>query len=98
MKALTVALAVAGLSTAAFAEDPLPRNPAGRAVEDAQARFESLDRNKDRQLSKMEASADASLRTRFASADANGDGYLTELEYAAGVSKQDPTRPEPIER
>ena len=98
MKALKVgvALVAVGLSAAAFADSPVARNPVERPDAGVRARFESLDRNKDQQLSKVEARADASLGTRFASVDANGDGYLTEIEYAASV--RDSSRPEPIER
>jgi hypothetical protein len=98
MKALTIALVTAGLSTAALADSPVTRNPTAQADQDAQARFESLDRNNDLQLSKVEARADVSIGTRFASVDASGDGNLTELEYATSRRMQDRTRPEPIER
>jgi hypothetical protein len=101
MKALTVAVALvaAGFSTAAFAhnpDNPVARNPAERPDSGVRARFESLDRNKDQQLSKVEARADPSLGARFGSMDANGDGYLTEIEFAASL--RDGSRPEPIER
>lgn len=98
MKAITIALIAAGLSTAAFADNPVARNPSERPDEGVQARFESLDRNKDRQLSKAEAGTDASIGARFASVDSNGDGYLTAVEYAAGVRMKDNAHPEPIER
>jgi hypothetical protein len=98
MKALIVAVVAAGVSTAAFAQNPVSPSLSDRPAPDVQARFESLDRNQDRQLSKVEARADASLGSRFASVDRNGDGYLTEIEYAASLRMQDPTRPEPIER
>jgi hypothetical protein len=98
MKAVTVAIVAVGLSTAAFAQNPVSRNPSERPDPDVQARFESLDRNQDRQISKVEARTDASLGSRFASVDTNGDGYLTELEFAASLRMQNPTRPEPIER
>ena len=92
MKALKVGVALVvavGLSAAAFADSPVARNPVERPDAGVRARFESLDRNKDQQLSKVEARADASLGTRFASVDANG-------EYAASV--RDSSRPESIER
>lgn len=47
------------------------------------AAFDSLDRNRDGQLSKSEAAADKSLADRFASLDTNGDGYLSKSEFAA---------------
>jgi hypothetical protein len=98
MKALTVAVALvaAGFSTPAFADGPVARNPTERPDGGVRARFESLDRNKDQQLSKVEARADPALAARFGAVDANGDGYLTEVEFAGSLRNS--SHPEPIER
>jgi heat shock protein HslJ len=48
-----------------------------------EAIFKSLDRNRDRALSKMEAKANSSIWGQFDKADVNLDGYITKPEYQA---------------
>jgi hypothetical protein len=86
MKALTTALAVIGFSTTISAA---AQQPSSAAKPDAgtQARFEALDRNDDRQLSKAEARADASLSARFADMDLNLDGYIAKKGYDAFTAR-----------
>ena len=52
-----------------------------------QKTWEELDVNKDGNLSKAEAAADASMKSLFAKADTNGDGTLTPDEYRAYYEK-----------
>lgn len=47
------------------------------------AKFETLDKNSDRQISRTEAGPDRALSNGFAFLDANGDGFLSPEEYAA---------------
>jgi Ca2+-binding EF-hand superfamily protein len=76
MYALTLTLA-AGL---ALADD------VAQETERVQARFEALDRNSDRLISKEEAKASRDLAQRFAAVDANSDGYVSAEEYLARPS------------
>lgn len=70
--------------------------PSEQPSKGAQATFESLDRNKDQQISKTEASADRALAARFASVDANADGYISKSEYAASAAPtKEPRSPPP---
>src|SRR5688500_80882 len=81
MKILTT-FAAALLSSAAMAqvEPPLPGpDPAETPI--AQATFESLDRNKDQRVSKVEAAADDGVSSQFAALDADADGYINKGEY-----------------
>lgn len=84
MKALIVLSAAAAI----FAISASPANrPAGnssdKAVAAAQARFKSLDRDRDGALDKREAKSDAAIATQFNSLDINLDGYITRSEYIA---------------
>jgi hypothetical protein len=87
MKSL-IALSVAALVCgAASAEDlPIP-NPGDEPMKPTHAQFETLDRNRDEQLSKAEASADRSIAVQFGSLDANADGYVSKAEYAARAER-----------
>ena len=49
----------------------------------AQASFDSLDKNADKQISRTEAGMDRALSNGFAFLDVNGDGFLSSDEYAA---------------
>ena len=64
-----------------------------KAQQSAEATFKSLDRNRDEELSKVEAKADASLWAAFASADVNLNGYITKSEYVAYIQRS--TSPQP---
>jgi Ca2+-binding EF-hand superfamily protein len=45
--------------------------------------FESLDKNRDQQISRTEASADKRLSNTFATTDTDGDGYVSKAEFMA---------------
>lgn len=64
-----IAVAGAAFSVNAFAQ--------------AAASFESLDQNKDGQISIQEATSNDDLFTAFKSLDKNKDGELTKEEFAA---------------
>jgi hypothetical protein len=74
--ALSVAVAFATSATAADRSADKPAAP-------AQAKFESLDRDRDGALNKREAKSDASITAQFDSMDVNLDGYITKAEYQA---------------
>jgi EF hand len=69
------AMMLAGGAVAAEA----PQTTSAKVV----AKFESLDKNADRQISRTEAGPDRALSNGFAFLDANGDGFLSPEEYAA---------------
>jgi hypothetical protein len=79
-KALSTAIAVAGLATAApvFAQDAPPQATAPTA----QATFAQLDADSDGAISKGEAAASAGLSASFAGLDADGNGSLNSAEFA----------------
>jgi hypothetical protein len=56
---------------------------APQATAKVAAKFESLDKNADRQISRTEAGPDRALSNGFAFLDTNGDGFLSPEEYAA---------------
>lgn len=56
------------------------------ALAQASADFVGLDRNRDGQISKVEALANAEVQKRFAAFDTDRDGLLSEAEYAAAVA------------
>jgi len=92
MKTFITLCAAALISSAATAGDP-SRNP-GDAKDAPAATFESLDRNKDQQLSKAEAGKDKALAAEFSLADVNADGFISRSEYVARTSpKPDSSQP-----
>ena len=86
-KALSTAIAVAGIAAAAsvFAQDAPP--PA-TAAPTAQATFAQLDADSDGAISKGEAAASAGLSASFNGLDADGNGSLNSAEYAKFASMQ----------
>lgn len=87
MKTLVV-LSVMLVSAAAIGDDRAAAHPEQASAKAAQAKFESLDRNNDRALNKIEARAEASLAAKFASVDVNADGFISQREYVAYVGQQ----------
>ncbi|MGH8175797.1 MAG: hypothetical protein ACREV5_06005 [Steroidobacter sp.] len=81
MKGLTMFFAAMCLSMAAQADDA--SRDRNKPAQGTQAHFESLDRNNDRELSKVEAKADPALAARFAKFDVNLNGFITKNEYDA---------------
>ncbi len=97
MKALTIHILSATIllfgATAANGQ----AKPEQRSEKSAEQVFDSLDRNRDRDLSKVEAKADPALAAAFASADTNLNGYISKPEYIAYVQlsaapREPPTR------
>ena len=73
------------LSTAAIADD--------RSMKSGDQKFDSLDRNKDSQISKTEAVKDEPLTAAFASVDVNGDGFISKPEYTAKLGDRNSSQP-----
>ena len=82
MSRLAPAMIAALLTMSAAAADDKARK-VDPAEKNASAPFESLDKNADQQISKVEAAGDKMLSDNFAIADANGDGYVSKSEYLA---------------
>jgi Ca2+-binding EF-hand superfamily protein len=59
-----------------------------RSTADVEVVFKALDRNKDQQISRSEASGKGSVSKRFDGIDSNGDGYLSKREFEARPSDQ----------
>jgi Ca2+-binding EF-hand superfamily protein len=57
--------------------------------------FNSLDTNKDGQLSEAEAQASRVVAQNFASADTNKDGTVTREEFGAAFTISSPAAPPP---
>lgn len=85
MKALIILAAVMlPLATAAAADRAGPDKQSPASVD---ATFKSLDRNRDQDLSRIEAKADRAISAAFDTADVNADGYISKPEYAAFVQR-----------
>jgi len=91
---ISTTLAIALLSSAAMAQSEDPTPDQNVATGDVQTTFDSLDRNKDQRLSKLEASADDGLSSQFAALDTNADGYINKGEY---MRVRQPSMPAPDE-
>jgi hypothetical protein len=84
---------------AAAAGDQPTRNPQEKPAASAVAKFDALDRNRDQELSKLEANKDASVFAQFASIDLNMNGFITKAEYTAYMQvKSQPAQREPLNR
>jgi Ni/Co efflux regulator RcnB len=86
MKAFIVLAAVV-LATAATAAGQQTAGSDDKSMKSAEAKFESLDRDRDRALDKREAKADASIAAQFNSMDINLDGYVSRSEYLASLER-----------
>lgn len=84
---LAILFALVGCSTVAVAESPATL-PDAKAMQEVQARFQSLDKNRDLRISKAEAGTEKALADRFAAVDANGDGFLSAPEFEARPSAE----------
>jgi len=65
----------------------ITQNTPKPAAKGAHKSWNDLDVDKDGNLSKVEAAADAGMKSIFDKADANGDGMLTADEYRAYYAK-----------
>lgn len=79
MKTLAISLLVATVPLCGAIADELPV----RSTNDVQVVFDSLDRDRDRQISRTEAARKQSVGKRFDGIDSNADGYLSRAEFAA---------------
>lgn len=55
----------------------------------ADQKFDQLDADQDRSISKTEASQDENLAATFASVDADGDGELSRTEFTAHLTESE---------
>ena len=79
MKLFLAGLLVATLVPCGAMADELP----ARSTKDVEVVFTSLDRNRDRKISRSEATVKGSVGKRFDGIDSDGDGYLSMREFAA---------------
>jgi hypothetical protein len=81
-------IAGAVLASTAMAGDKEHKD---HSMTSADSKFERLDTDQDRSISKTEAANDNALTAVFASIDSDGDGKLSKTEYTAHVdSKKTP--------
>lgn len=74
---------------AAIAQSP----PAEQPQQGQGATFESLDKDGDGRISKVEAEANAGVKAQFSSYDINGDGYIERAEVGQANGSQQRTPP-----
>ena len=84
MKTGATWLLAAALMPCAATADNLPV----RSTSDVEVVFASLDRNRDRKISRNEAQVKGSVSKRFDGIDSDGDGYLSKQEFAARPSAE----------
>ena len=90
---LVAGAAVVLLPLAAFAQSPATESPSQPPQSAPQQQggttFESLDKDSDGRISKVEAEANANVKAQFSSYDVNGDGFIerAEVSQANGASK-----------
>jgi Ca2+-binding EF-hand superfamily protein len=84
VKTSAIGLLAAAVISAAATADDLPV----RSTKDVEVVFTSLDRNRDRKISRNEALVKGSVSKRFDGIDADGDGYLSKREFAARPSDE----------
>jgi hypothetical protein len=85
MKALIVLATL--LAATATVGGGLAEGAEEKSMKSAEAKFESLDRDRDRALSKREVKSDASIAAQFDSWDINLDGYISKAEYTAYLER-----------
>lgn len=78
---LLLATAMTFGASAGYAIEPLPPVDPAPVQDDLKPAFDSLDTNKDGQLSKEEIPVDHELNTLFASFDDDADTYLSRVEF-----------------
>lgn len=59
-----------------------------RSTADVEVVFKELDRNKDRKISRSEATVKGSVSKRFDGIDSDADGFLSRQEFAARPSPE----------
>jgi hypothetical protein len=84
MKYFLIGVLVAVLAPWSASAEELPI----RSTEDVKVVFTSLDRDRDRKISRSEAAVKGSVSKRFDGIDSDGDGYLTMREFAARPSAE----------
>jgi hypothetical protein len=90
---LITLFAAALCTTAAAAEYAKDKDKPKDLSTATEAKFKSLDRNDDQQLSKSEAREDQTVSTHFASLDLNADGFVSKSEYTAQMSDKSWDKP-----
>jgi hypothetical protein len=87
MKAFATLLLAAALAPCATTATPSDELPV-RSTKDVEVVFTSLDRNRDRKISRSEAAVKGSVSKRFDGIDSDGDGFLSKREFAARPSAE----------
>ena len=89
MKAIVMKTGATWLLAAALCHVQRQRsNLPVRSTSDVEVVFASLDRNRDRKISRNEAQVKGSVSKRFDGIDSDGDGYLSKQEFAARPSAE----------
>jgi hypothetical protein len=93
VKALIALSVAATFAMSATAADRPAAEPANKQPASTEAKFESLDRDRDGALNKREVRSDASITAQFDRMDINLDGYITQPEYLAYLERFRPRSP-----
>lgn len=91
MKSFFAIVAALTLANAAVAGDEYAKDK-DHSMKDADTKFQKLDRDKDAQLSKSEASKDETLAAEFASVDQDSDGFVSKKEFTARLDTKSSTK------
>jgi Ca2+-binding EF-hand superfamily protein len=97
---MKLCLVLSALGAVVISADALSQASAEPAAPSAAASslssaFNSLDANKDGQLTEAEAQASRVVAQNFASADANKDGMVTREEFSSAFTLNSSTAPPP---